>query len=129
MSSMSSYECFLPIQCWWLVILMPGQLDLTWGTPSASVYLSDWRVDEAESLLDQFYVSLKFMHEATGFRSLRSGGFPKLKAKALDDDMLTAALVSGEWSRSGCDISDVRGKVQWVRNTLTIAFKMAIPRV
>ncbi|XP_035737761.1 uncharacterized protein LOC118448523 [Vespa mandarinia] len=38
---------------------------LTWGTPAAGDRLSDWRVDETESLSDHLYVRFSYSHEAT----------------------------------------------------------------
>ncbi|KAI4475429.1 hypothetical protein M0804_014319 [Polistes exclamans] len=101
-------------------------VDLTWGSPAASVRLSDWRVDEAESLSDHLYIIFKYKHEATAFRSLRSRDkiFPRLDTRAVDEDRLAAALVSGEWTRDdGADL------VEWVSNTLLTSCDMSMSRV
>ncbi|XP_043505307.1 uncharacterized protein LOC122526161 [Polistes fuscatus] len=79
-------------------------IDLTWGSPTAIVRLSDWRVDEAESLSDHMYVIFNYRREATGFRSLcsRYRIFPRWNAKAVDEDRIAAALVSADWTRDHC---------------------------
>ncbi|KAI4474423.1 hypothetical protein M0804_014868 [Polistes exclamans] len=104
-------------------------VDLTWGSLAASVRLTDWKVDEAESLSDHLYVIFKYMHEAAGFRSLRSRNeiFPKWDARAVEEDRLAAALVSGEWIRDDSD--NVRDLVRWVNNTLLTSCDMSMSRV
>ncbi|KAI4476358.1 hypothetical protein M0804_013673 [Polistes exclamans] len=105
-----------------------SDVDLAWGSPAASVHLSDWRVDEAESLSDNLYVISKYRHEVIGSRSLRSRNiiFPKWNARAVDEDRLAAALVSGEWIRDDSD--NVRDLVKWVNNTLLTSCDMSIDR-
>ncbi|XP_043498461.1 uncharacterized protein LOC122521786 [Polistes fuscatus] len=104
-------------------------VDLTWGSPAASVRLSDWRVDEAESLSDHLYIIFKYGHEAAGFRSLRSRDrtFPRWDKRAVDEDRLAAALVSGNWTRDNG--ASVENLVEWANKTLLRACEIAMPRV
>ncbi|KAI4475443.1 hypothetical protein M0804_014306 [Polistes exclamans] len=104
-------------------------VDLTWGSPAASVRLSDGRVDEAESLSDHLYVIFKYRHDAIGSRSLRSRDliFPSWNARTGNEDRLAAALVSGEWIRDDSD--NVRDLVKWVNNTLLTSCDMSMSRV
>ncbi|KAI4472786.1 hypothetical protein M0804_015611 [Polistes exclamans] len=101
-------------------------VDLTWWSLAASVRLTDWKVDEAESLSDHLYVIFKYMHEATGFRSPCPGNkmFPKWDTRVVDEDRLGAALVSGEWTRD-----DEVVLVTWANDTLLISSDMSMPRV
>ncbi|KAI4472771.1 hypothetical protein M0804_015619 [Polistes exclamans] len=101
-------------------------VDLTWGSLAASVRLTDWKVDEAESLSDHLYVIFKYMHEATGFRSScpRNKIFSKWDTRVVDEDRLGAALVSGEWTRD-----DEVDLVTWVNDTLLISRDMSMPRI
>ncbi|XP_043502780.1 uncharacterized protein LOC122524534 [Polistes fuscatus] len=104
-------------------------IDLTWGSPTAIVRLSDWRVDEAESLSDHLYVIFNYRREAAGFRSLcsRERIFPRWDARAVDEDRLAAALVSADWTRnnsaSGEDL------VRWLNSSLTRACDIGMSRV
>ncbi|XP_043501570.1 uncharacterized protein LOC122523744 [Polistes fuscatus] len=104
-------------------------IDLTWGSPTAIVRLSDWRVDEAESLSDHMYVIFNYRREAIGLRSLcsRDRHFPKWNTRAVDEDRLAAALVSANWTRDfGARLEDT---VKWVNNTLESVSDMAMSRV
>ncbi|KAI4474142.1 hypothetical protein M0804_014995 [Polistes exclamans] len=104
-------------------------VDLTWRFHAASVRFLDWRVDEAESLSDHLYVIFKYRHEAIGSRGLRSRDiiFPKWNARAVDEDRLAAALVSGKWIRDDSD--NVRDLVKRVNNTLLTSCDMSMSRV
>ncbi|KAI4472929.1 hypothetical protein M0804_015552 [Polistes exclamans] len=101
-------------------------VDLTWESLAASVRLTDWKVDEAESLSDHLNVIFKYMHEATGLRSScpRNKIFPKWDTRVVDENRLGAALVSGEWTRD-----DEMDLVTWVNDTLLISSDMSMPRV
>ncbi|XP_043494147.1 uncharacterized protein LOC122519049 [Polistes fuscatus] len=104
-------------------------IDLTWGSPTAIVRLSDWRVDEAESLSDHLYIIFNYRREATGFRSLcsRERIFPRWDARAVDEDRLAAALVSADWTRDhGASGEDL---VWWIRHALTGACDISMSRL
>ncbi|XP_043501614.1 uncharacterized protein LOC122523804 [Polistes fuscatus] len=104
-------------------------IDLTWGSPTAIFRLSDWRVDEAESLSDHMYVIFEYRREATGFRSLcsRYRIFPRWNTRAVDEDRLAAALVCANWTRDfGASLED---NVKWVNNILVSACDTAMSRV
>ncbi|XP_046833742.1 uncharacterized protein LOC124430778 [Vespa crabro] len=111
--------------------------DLTWGTPAAGVRLSDWRVDETESLSDHLFVRYNYRHEAAGVRNFRPRDKKLLrwKVNSLDEDYLAAALISGEWtggtmyggSAAGADCVDKM--VKWAQSTLKQVCDMAMPRV
>ncbi|KAI4473030.1 hypothetical protein M0804_015512, partial [Polistes exclamans] len=104
-------------------------IDLTWGSSAASVRLSEWRVDEAESLSDHVYVAYRYCHETAGIRSLSRPGktFPRWNARAADEDMLDAALISGDWTRPSSECS-ARVFVRWLRGMLVRVCDMALPR-
>ncbi|XP_043496446.1 uncharacterized protein LOC122520446 [Polistes fuscatus] len=104
-------------------------IDLTWGSPTAIVRLSDWRVDEAESLSDHLYVIFNYRREAAGFRSLcsRERIFPRWDTRAVDEDRLAAALVSADWTRNnGASGEDL---VRWLNCSLVRACDFGMPRV
>ncbi|XP_035740330.1 uncharacterized protein LOC118449638 [Vespa mandarinia] len=101
-------------------------IDLTWGTPAAGVRLSDWRVDEAEFLLDHLNVRFSYSHESTGVRNSRPQHKkpPRWKVNYLDEDYLIATLISEEWtggtlcegSVAGADCAD-RGQTRGSKST------------
>ncbi|KAI4475440.1 hypothetical protein M0804_014303 [Polistes exclamans] len=104
-------------------------IDLTLGSSAAGVRLSKWRVDEAESLSDHVYVAYKYCHETAGVRSLSRPGktFPRWNARAADEDMLDAALISGDWTRPSSECS-ARVFVRWLRGMLVRVCDIALPR-
>ncbi|KAI4472797.1 hypothetical protein M0804_015605 [Polistes exclamans] len=53
--------------------------------------------------------------------------FPKFDARAVEEDRLAAALVSGEWIRDDSD--NVRDLVRWVNSTLLTSCDMSMSRV
>ncbi|KAI4473964.1 hypothetical protein M0804_015082 [Polistes exclamans] len=70
------------------------------------------------------------MHEATGVRSLRPQDktFPRWNLRAVDNDVLAAALISGEWTRPG-NADRSRVLVKCIRQTLRSACDMAMPKI
>ncbi|KAI4486473.1 hypothetical protein M0804_005843 [Polistes exclamans] len=105
-------------------------IDLTWGSPAARVRLTEWGVDEAESLSDHCCIRFQYRHEATGVRSLRPQDktFLRWNLRAVDNDVIAAALISGEWTRPG-NADRSRVLVKWIRETLRSACDMAMPKI
>ncbi|XP_047368628.1 uncharacterized protein LOC124956620 [Vespa velutina] len=112
-------------------------VDLTWGTPAAGVRLSDWRVDQVESLSDHLYISYSYRHGAAGDRISRPQGrkLPRWKTNSMKEDYLDAALISGEWTggnlcgECAAGIDCVDKLVKWAQSTLKQACDMAMSRV
>ncbi|KAI4475984.1 hypothetical protein M0804_013969 [Polistes exclamans] len=56
--------------------------------------------------------------------------FPRWDARFVDEDMLGAILISGEWTRYvGSDRVSVRDSTKWVKDTLRWAYDMAMSRL
>ncbi|XP_035741893.1 uncharacterized protein LOC118450315 [Vespa mandarinia] len=114
-----------------------SDIDLTWSTSAAGVRLSDWRVNEGESLSDHLYVRYSYRHEAAGVRNSRPQDkkLPRWKVNSLDEDYLAAAFISREWTgatmcgRSAAGADCVDKMVKWAQSTLKQACDMAMSRV
>ncbi|KAI4472925.1 hypothetical protein M0804_015554 [Polistes exclamans] len=68
-------------------------------------------------------------HETAGARSLSLPvkTFPQWNARAADEDMLAAALISGDWTRPS-GVCSARVYMKWLREVLVSACDMALPR-
>ncbi|KAI4485285.1 hypothetical protein M0804_006790 [Polistes exclamans] len=106
-------------------------VDLTWGSPAASVRLTDWKVDETESLSDHLYGIFKYGRETAGVRdSCLKRKESRWNSRTVDRDWLAAALVSGEWTRPTGDVRErtLNEWCAWEKGTLRSSNDVAMPR-
>ncbi|KAI4474145.1 hypothetical protein M0804_014998 [Polistes exclamans] len=120
------------------------------GRPCSLVHRSNFflavkLLDELEELLGRFPTSPvlvasdfnararrcdpKSRSNLRGVRSLSRPGktFPRWNARAADEDMLAAALISGDWTGPSCECS-ARVFVRWLRGMLVRVCDMALQR-
>ncbi|KAI4476934.1 hypothetical protein M0804_013114 [Polistes exclamans] len=71
----------------------------------------------------------RYCHETAVVRSLSRPGktFPRWNARTADEDILAAALISGDWTRPG-SVCSARVCVKWLRGMLVRVCDMALPR-
>ncbi|XP_029673418.1 uncharacterized protein LOC115241682 [Formica exsecta] len=106
-------------------------VDLTWAAPAAVHLVSGWEVLEKETASDHLYIKMTISAAAPEMLSRRRDLETRPRRwvlRKMDENRLKAAILSSTWPEEGQGGKDADQQADWLRDTLTDACDVAMPR-